>query len=108
MGDHAAPSVNEALVRRYLQGRAPLGVKLAIPRTPSTRTPPVVREIVGVARQVKGRPNETEDLIQIYVPLAQDTPGDIFMIVRPASAPAEALAPAVRAAMARASTSSNS
>jgi hypothetical protein len=63
---------------------------------------PVVREIVGVARQVKSRPDETEDLIQIYVPLAQDTPGDIFfMIVRPSSGSAEALAPSVRAAIAR-------
>ncbi|RPJ53907.1 MAG: ABC transporter permease [Acidobacteria bacterium] len=93
--------VNEAFVRRYLQGRSPIGVKVAIRRTPSAQSPSVVREIVGVARQVKGRPNEAEDLIQIYVPLAQDTPGDIFMIVRPASGRAEALAPAVRAAMAR-------
>jgi putative ABC transport system permease protein len=99
--------VNEAFVRRYLRGRSPIGVKVAIRRTPAQPVPPsaqsplVVREIVGVARQVKGRPNEAEDLIQIYVPLAQDTPGDIFMIVRPASGRAEALAPAVRAAMAR-------
>jgi putative ABC transport system permease protein len=93
--------VNQAFVRRYLQGRSPLGVKVAIRQSPSPQAPPDVREIVGVARQVKGRPNEAEDLIQIYVPLAQDTPGDIFMIVRPASGPAEALAPAVRAAMAR-------
>ncbi len=50
---------------------------------------------------MKARPNEIEDLIQIYVPLAQDTPGDIFMVVRPVSGPAEALAPSVRSAMAR-------
>jgi putative ABC transport system permease protein len=93
--------VNEAFVRRYLGGRSPLGVRLAIRQTPSAPTPRAVREIVGVARQVKGRPNEAEDLIQIYVPLAQDTPGDIFLIVRPLSGPAEDLAPAVRAAMAR-------
>ena len=31
----------------------------------------IVREIVGVARQVKGRPDETEDLVQVYVPMAQ-------------------------------------
>jgi putative ABC transport system permease protein len=61
----------------------------------------VVREIVGVARQVKGRPDETADLIQIYVPVAQEPTDDIFMVVRPASGRAEALAPAVRAAIAR-------
>jgi len=93
--------VNEAFVRRHLQGRSPIGVKLAISRVPSDKAPRIVREIVGVARQVKGQPSETEDLMQIYVPLAQDTPGDIFMVVRPASGPAEALAPSVRAAMAR-------
>jgi putative ABC transport system permease protein len=84
-----------------MQGRSPIGLKLAIRRAPSAQSPAVVREVVGVARQVKARPNETEDLIQIYVPLAQDTPGDIFLVVRPRSGPAEALAPSVRAAMAR-------
>jgi putative ABC transport system permease protein len=53
---------------------------------------------------VKGRPTETEDLIQIYVPLAQDTPGDIFMLVRGASGRVEVLAPSVRAALARVDT----
>lgn len=93
--------VNEAFVRGYLQGRSPIGLHVAIRPTASAEAPPVVREIVGVARQVKGRPNETEDLVQIYVPLAQDTPGDIFMVVRPASGRAEALAPSIRAAIAR-------
>ena len=60
-----------------------------------------MREIVGVVRQVKSRPNETAELLQIYVPLAQNTPGDIFMLVRPSSGEAEALGPSVRAAIAR-------
>ena len=50
-----------------------------------------VREIVGVARQVKGRPDETEDLVQVYVPMAQDLLDDIFLLVRPASGRADAL-----------------
>jgi putative ABC transport system permease protein len=91
--------VNEAFVRRYLQGRSPIGVRVTIRQTADAE--PVVREIVGVARQVKGRPDETEDLVQLYVPLAQDTPGDIFMVVRAASGRAEALAPSVRAAIGR-------
>jgi len=107
--------VNEAFVRSYLRGRSPIGLRVAIRPTESAQARPVVREIVGVARQVKARPNETEDLIQIYVPLAQDTPGDIFMLVRSASdgglrraafarwggGRAEALAPSVRGAIAR-------
>ena len=91
--------VNEAFVRGYLRGRSPIGRRVAV-WPPSSREP-VQREIVGVARQVKRRPDETEDWVQVYVPLAQDTPGDIFMVVRPASGRADALAPSVRAAIAR-------
>jgi putative ABC transport system permease protein len=93
--------VNEAFVRGYLRGRSPIGVRVAVRETASAQTPPAVKEIVGVARQVKGRPDETEDLVQIYVPMAQDAMDDMFMVVRPASGRAEALAPAVRAAIAR-------
>ncbi len=60
-----------------------------------------MREIVGLARQVKGRPDETEDFVQIYVPLAQSLRNDIYLLVRPTSGQAEALAPPVRAAIAR-------
>jgi putative ABC transport system permease protein len=61
----------------------------------------VVREIVGVARQVKGRPDETEDFLQVYVPMAQDPVDDIYLLVRPVSGGAEALAPSVRTAIGR-------
>jgi putative ABC transport system permease protein len=50
---------------------------------------------------VKGRPDEPSELMQVYVPLAQDPMDDMFLVVRPASGPAEALAPAVRAAIGR-------
>ena len=62
---------------------------------------PQIRQIVGVARQVKGRPDETEDLIQFYTPLAQGGYDDIFLLARPAAGPAEALAPSIRAAIGR-------
>ena len=60
--------VNEAFVRRYLAGgrRSASVSPCGLPT--STEAKPVVREIVGVARQVKGRPDETEDLVQVYVP----------------------------------------
>lgn len=93
--------VNEAFVRGYLHGRSPIGLRVAIRPAESAETPPVVREIVGVARQVKGRPDETDDLVQIYVPMAQDTMSDMFMVVQPASGRADALASSVRAAIAR-------
>ena len=65
------------------------------------RRKPEEREIVGVARQVKGRPDETEAFEQVYVPMAQDPLGDMFLVVRPASGSASVLAPSVRAAIAR-------
>jgi putative ABC transport system permease protein len=93
--------VNEAFVRRRLQGRSPIGLRLALRPTGSPNAKPSVREIVGVARQVKGRPDETEAFVQIYVPLAQNLRDDIYLLVRPTSGPAEALARSVRAAIAR-------
>ena len=93
--------VNEAFVRRHLQGRSPVGARVSLRPSAQPQAPAVVREIVGVARQVKGRPDETEELLQVYVPLAQDTIGDMFLVVRPASGRADVLAPSVRAAISR-------
>ena len=94
--------VSEAFVRRYIGNRDPLGMRLAVPGiTLGTSGPgPVTREIVGVARQVKTFPGEREPVAQIYVPLAQNTWFTASISVRPASGSAEALAPAVRAAIA--------
>src|SRR6185295_6202156 len=74
---------------------------VALRPTDSPKAPLVVREIVGVARQVKATPDETEDLVQIYVPMAQDPVDDIYMVVRPASGRAAGLAPSIRAAIGR-------
>jgi putative ABC transport system permease protein len=92
--------VNEAFVRAHLQGRSPIGTRIATRLSASTQAKPVVREIVGVARQVKGRPDETEDLLQVYVPIAQFTVDDMFLLVRPERG-SGALAPAIRAAIGR-------
>ena len=62
--------VSEAFVRRYLRGRNPLGMQVAIKPMQLGPAQPVTREIVGVVRQVKFAPNETEDAGQVYVPLA--------------------------------------
>jgi putative ABC transport system permease protein len=94
--------VNEAFVRRYLQGRSPLGARLLF--QPPDSADAQIRQVVGVARQVKAKPDETEDLIQIYAPIAQGAIDDIFLLVRPASGSAEALAPSVRAAIGRVDT----
>lgn len=91
--------VSEALARRYIQGRSPIGARVAIRFSPGDK--PLVKEIVGVSRQVKGRPDEAKDLLQIYVPMAQDPFDDMFLLVRPSVGRAAALAPSVRAAIGR-------
>jgi putative ABC transport system permease protein len=70
----------------------------------SPQAKPIVREIVGVARQVKGRPDEKQDFVQVYVPMAQDLSDDTFLLVRPGSGRAEALTSGVRAAVSRVDT----
>ena len=91
--------VNEAFVRRYVAGRSPVGLRIAL--RPDASSKPTIREIVGVARQVKERPDEPEDLIQVYVPFAQDPMDDMFLVVRPVAGEAAALAPSIRAAIGR-------
>lgn len=90
--------VNEAFART-LNGRSPLNLRVALRESPQST--PVVREIVGVARQVKGRPDEAAAILQVYVPVTQDLSDDIFMVARPASGKAEALVPSLRAAVSR-------
>jgi putative ABC transport system permease protein len=100
-GSTLVAMVNEAFVRRHLGGRSPIGRRLALRPADEAGAKAVVREVVGVARQVKGRPDETEEFVQVYVPLAQELTGDIFMLARPADGNAEVLRSGVRAAIGR-------
>jgi putative ABC transport system permease protein len=93
--------VNEAFVRVHLPGQSPIGRRVAVQAVSLDSNRPVVREIVGVARQVKSRPDELEEMLQIYVPTTQDGTDDTYLIVRSDSGPAEALASSVRAAIGR-------
>ena len=93
--------VSESFVRHHLQGRSPIGMRVGVRPSGSPQTPPVVREIVGVARTVKGRPDELQDRIQLYVPLAQRPLDDMYVLIRPTVGDAESLAPSVRAAIGR-------
>jgi putative ABC transport system permease protein len=87
--------VNEAFARRHFPGRNAIGERIRV------GFDVVDREIVGVARQVKGRPDEMEAFVQVYVPIPQNTWPSAFLIVRVADGDATALAPAVRAAIAK-------
>src|SRR6185503_9317122 len=86
--------VNEAFVRRHFQGRNPIGARLLL-RAP-LHGPTQTREIVGVARQTSGQPDAPEELLQVYVPLAQYPTGDVYMVIQPSVGAAEALTPLVR------------
>jgi putative ABC transport system permease protein len=95
--------VNEAFARS-VRGRSPIGQRVALRPAGSPQAKPDIREIVGVARQVKGRPDEVKDFVQVYVPMAQDLSDDMFLVVRPKSGHAEALTASVRAAISRVDT----
>jgi hypothetical protein len=98
-------SIFRATRLRTSGGRSPVGQRVALRPTSSPEAKPVVREIVGVARQVKGRPDEASAFVQLYVPMTQDISDDIFLVVRPRTTTkaggAEALAPSIRAAISR-------
>ena len=90
--------VNEALVRRHFKDRDPIGARLSLAPPDG---PAQIREIVGVARQTSGEPDAPEQLLQVYVPLAQFPTGDVYMVVQPSAGAAETLTPLVRRVVAR-------
>jgi putative ABC transport system permease protein len=92
--------VNEGFVKA-IGGRSPLGLRLALRPASAPDAEPVIREVVGVARQVKGRPDERADFVQVYAPFAQALSDDVYMVVRPKAGDARALVPAVRSAVSR-------
>ena len=92
--------VDEAFVRRYLHGRTPIGTRVSVN---AMIQPPqaVLREIVGVVKHIKERPDEPEAQPHLFVPLAQNSWALATLVVQPGSGRADAIAPAVRAAVAR-------
>ena len=89
--------VNDALVRRFLAGREPIGARVAI-GVPGIRARIANREIVGVVRQVKTRPDEAADSVyQIYVPTAQSPWVMANVIVRTDAEPLQMVAQVKRA-----------
>jgi putative ABC transport system permease protein len=80
--------VSDAFARRFLAGQDPLGARVAI-AVPGIRNQTVTREIVGIVRQVKTRPDEpTDSVYQVYVPAAQSPWVMANLIVRTAADPA--------------------
>jgi putative ABC transport system permease protein len=93
--------VNEELVRRHLGDQNPIGARLRVDAMDMSGPKPVLREIVGVIRQVKiYGPGEKERAPEIYVPILQNGWFWASLVVRAAGDPSS-LAPAVKAAIAR-------
>ena len=76
-------------------------VHVSVETMMSTRPDISVGMRLGVVTHVKERPDEPEQQPQLYVPMAQNTWALASLVVQPSSGPADAIAPAVRAAVAR-------
>ena len=92
--------VNQAFAKS-LAPRNPIGLQVSVKPVDSPADQPVTLEIIGVAKQVKQRPDESADYVQMYTPLLQDPVGDIHLLVKSNTGRAEALTAAVRAAISR-------
>jgi putative ABC transport system permease protein len=93
--------VNEAFVERHLQGGPAVGRTVQTWQAEESLDEPRTCEIVGVAANAKRRADELEAPTQIYYPFARIPSDDVFLVVRPVSGHAAALASPVRAAIAR-------
>jgi len=92
--------VNEEFVRRFLQGREPLGTIVKVPNMAPGQAPSIPREIVGVIRQVAIGVGEKEKAPEIYVPMEQNVWYSSAIALKTAGSPAT-FAAAARAAIAK-------
>ena len=93
--------VNEEFVRQYMEGREPVGMRARIQSMGEIGPVPVVREIVGVIRQVEvDGPQEMRKSPEAYIPLAQNPWFWGVLSVRTAGDPV-AMTRAVKEAIAR-------
>jgi putative ABC transport system permease protein len=80
--------VNEELVRKYLNGKQPIGASLRVQALTPDGPRPVVREIIGVIHQVKvDGLGEKEQSPEIYVPITQNPWYSATIAVRTAGDP---------------------
>lgn len=93
--------VSEAVVRQHFGGRNPIGMRIVDRQLVIGPRQPVVREIVGVAADVRRNLAEVEESRALYVPIAQNPWSFTMLVVKPHAGSPEALVPGVRAAVAR-------
>jgi putative ABC transport system permease protein len=94
--------VNQEFARRYLQGRRPVGTHIEVHAMDPGGPKLVDREIVGVVGQVRvDSLGESVNAIEVYVPISQNPWFSASIAIR-GTGGAEAMAPSLRAAIARA------
>ena len=102
--DGASPQVsivNQEFVRRYLNGQPAMGTRIRVSAMDPAGPRRVEREVVGVVGQVKvDGLGETENTVEVYVPLTQNAWDNASIAVRAAGDPL-ALTAAVKAVIAR-------
>jgi putative ABC transport system permease protein len=93
--------VSESFARQHLGGRNPIGMRLAVPQLSVGPRQSIIREIVGVAADVRLTFDESAESRAVYVPVAQNPWSFLTLLVEPRAGPPEAVLPDVRAAAAR-------
>jgi putative ABC transport system permease protein len=101
LGSAPACIVNQAFVDRRLRGGPAVGRTVQTWQAEESLEAPRTCEVVGVAANAKRRADEPEAPTQIYYPFARIPSDDVFLVIRPVSGDAAALAQQVRAAIAR-------
>jgi len=81
--------VNESLARRIWPGEDPIGKRLK-QGFPEDKSP--WREVIGVVADVKLHGAERDVFMQAYLPLAHVTPPSMFLVMRTAGDPLQAVA----------------
>jgi putative ABC transport system permease protein len=89
--------VSSSLARRYFAGENPIGRQLIV-ATPGKAAIEVSRQIVGVVGDVHYLTRPSEESLEIYLPYAQTTWPNMYVMIRSAGDPAS-LAPQLRAAL---------
>ncbi len=90
--------VNHEFARRYLKNRQPVGARIRVQAMDSRGPVPVEREVVGVSGQVRVEGlGETENAVEVYVPITQNPWFGASLAVRTAGSPGAALAAAKQA-----------
>ena len=93
--------VSEEFARRFLAGRTPVGTLIRTSQMTLGKPMSVTREVVGVVRQVRQRPDASAEDPQLYVPVAQNAWFAASIVARAEVGEASALLPMIRTAVAK-------